>query len=253
MSTTTLIAASLVGIHGRWSAKNVRVSSRLTPLNGRLKENQNSASETRSVECGPNAVLVDQPRDRRGEHQRDRRRRDQQQEDLAHAVARDPAQAVAVLAGGEPAERREQHGGQRHAEHALGQHVDPNAASIARGAWSDTSEPRVALMTRSKLMIPRPSVTGTSNRSTCPTRGSRQSISKRRRKPRRASTGNASANCTTVPISTADRVRVELVGTVEQRLEPDQQADDDDVPGQRREGRHREVVVGVEDPDAPGR
>jgi hypothetical protein len=50
MSTTTLMAASLVGIHGRWSAKNVRLSSRLTPAKGRLKANQNSALDTRSVE-----------------------------------------------------------------------------------------------------------------------------------------------------------------------------------------------------------
>ena len=43
MSTTMLIAASPVGIHGRLTAKNVRVSSRFMPPNGRLHANQNSA------------------------------------------------------------------------------------------------------------------------------------------------------------------------------------------------------------------
>jgi len=47
----------------------------------------------------------------------------------------------------------------------------------------------------------------------------------------------------------SDRVGVELGVAVEQRLQPDQQHDDHDVPHQRRDGRDREVVVGVEDPD----
>ena len=51
MSTTMFIAARRVGIHGRCTAKNVRVSSRLSPPKGRLKANQNSAIETSSVEC----------------------------------------------------------------------------------------------------------------------------------------------------------------------------------------------------------
>ena len=36
--------ASAVGSHGRWSEKNVRVSSRFAPENGSENENQNSAS-----------------------------------------------------------------------------------------------------------------------------------------------------------------------------------------------------------------
>ena len=47
----------------------------------------------------------------------------------------------------------------------------------------------------------------------------------------------------------ADRVRVELVVALEQRVEQDDPADDHDVPHQRGERRDREVVVGVEDPD----
>ena len=48
-----LPTASAVGSHGRWSEKKVRVSSRFTPANGRLNENQKSAVETSSVECAP--------------------------------------------------------------------------------------------------------------------------------------------------------------------------------------------------------
>ena len=50
MSTTMLTVASLVGIHGRRTAKNVRVSSRLAPANGRLIANQTSAIDVRWVE-----------------------------------------------------------------------------------------------------------------------------------------------------------------------------------------------------------
>ena len=46
-----------------------------------------------------------------------------------------------------------------------------------------------------------------------------------------------------------DRVRVDLVGAMEQRLERDQPHDDHEVPDHRRDRRDREVVVGVEDPD----
>ena len=41
--------------HGRWSEKNVRVSSRLAPEKGSENENQNSASATSSVEPAPNS------------------------------------------------------------------------------------------------------------------------------------------------------------------------------------------------------
>ena len=58
-ATTTLSSRvappSAVGIQGRCSEKNVRVSSRLAPAKGRLKENQNSASATASVEAPPNS------------------------------------------------------------------------------------------------------------------------------------------------------------------------------------------------------
>jgi hypothetical protein len=46
---------SRVTSHGRWRLKNVRVSRRFTPLKGRLKENQNNAVETRSVDSASNS------------------------------------------------------------------------------------------------------------------------------------------------------------------------------------------------------
>jgi hypothetical protein len=55
MLTTRFATDSRVTIHGRWRLKNVRVSSRLMPLNGRLNENQNSAVETWCVDEAPNA------------------------------------------------------------------------------------------------------------------------------------------------------------------------------------------------------
>ena len=66
---------------------------------------------------------------------------------------------------------------------------------------------------------------------------------------RGAASAGTSSSCTIVPASDADRVGVELVGAVEVRLERDEQADDHEVPDERRERRDREVVVGVEDPD----
>ena len=100
MSTTMLIAASLVGIHGRWSAKKVRVSSRLSPAKGRLKANQNSAERDQVRRAGAEvAVLEDEPGDRRGEHDHQRRRRDQQQVDLAHPVAERAAHLAGVARG----------------------------------------------------------------------------------------------------------------------------------------------------------
>ena len=80
-------------------AKNVRVSSRLTPLNGRLKENQNSASDDEVGRVrAERAALVDQARDRLGEHERERRRRDQQQEIWRMPVPISSRSAVDVAA-----------------------------------------------------------------------------------------------------------------------------------------------------------
>ena len=55
MLIASVTPASAVGVHGRWRLKKVRVSSRLKPLKGRLKQNQNSASATWSVDCASNS------------------------------------------------------------------------------------------------------------------------------------------------------------------------------------------------------
>ena len=76
------------------------------------------------------------------------------------------------------------------------------AASIARGASSETSEPSVELISTLKLMSPRPIVTGSIRRSTWRTFGSPKANDTSRRKPRRRRIGSAIANWTTVPTST---------------------------------------------------
>ena len=45
----------MVGTHGFWSEKNVRVSSRFQPENGRLKANQNSACAVSLVDSALNS------------------------------------------------------------------------------------------------------------------------------------------------------------------------------------------------------
>ena len=75
--------------------------------------------------CGAErAALVDEPRDRLGQHGHQHRAGDQQQADLAHAVAHRAAQVVARAARGEARQRREQDRGDRDLEQPLGQLVD---------------------------------------------------------------------------------------------------------------------------------
>ena len=94
MLTSSDRPASAVGNHGRWSEKNVRVSSRLAPLNGSEKLNQNSASAHLVGRGGAELpALVDEPGQRLGQHGGEERGGDQQQRDLADAVAAGGAQA----------------------------------------------------------------------------------------------------------------------------------------------------------------
>ena len=124
MSTTMFIAARPVGIQGRWSAKKVRVSSRLSPPKGRLTANQNSAIEIRCVECGVEVpVLVDQPHDRCASTIRNAAAGISSRLIWRMPIA--SARRIASRRGAPPAaERREQHGRDGDAEHALRQHVD---------------------------------------------------------------------------------------------------------------------------------
>ena len=77
-----------------------------------------------------------------------------------------------------------------------------NAASIARGAPAETSVPSVESISRSKLISPRPIVTGSISRRTCITRGSRKSNASSIWNPSRRSGGIAMLNWTIVPAST---------------------------------------------------
>ena len=76
------------------------------------------------------------------------------------------------------------------------------AASMARGAWSETSEPSDELMSRSKLMTPRPMVTGSISLKMRPTRGSRGLKCQSKRKPTRGRTGTDMTSWMIVPSST---------------------------------------------------
>ena len=124
-----------------------------------------------------------------------------------------------------------------------------NAASIARGTASETVEPSAELMNRLKLMRPRLSVIGSISASTWRTRGSLEVDLQLEDEAEPAQHRQAHDELHERPGEHADRVGVHLVRALEVRLERDEQADDHDVPDQRRERRDREVVVGVEDPD----
>ena len=230
----------------------MRVSSRFAPANGSENENQNSASDTASVDAGVElAALVDEPRDRLREHERRRRGRDQQQRDLPHAGAARAAQAVEVAAGGEAADSAGNSTVATATENiALREHVDAERASIARGASSVTSEPSDRV--DQQVEVDQPEADRHRQHQPQDLADARVAPVRRRScswKPTRRSTGRHITSCTTVPGEHADRVRVELVRALEQRLQRDQHDDDHEVPDQRRDRRDREVVVGVEDPD----
>jgi len=95
------------------------------PPKGRLKANQKSAIATKMRRVRVEVpALEDQPRDRRRQHDHEGRRGDQQQVDLAHALP-----TVRRIPAGSRREARrlsvgKQHRRHRHAEDALGQHVD---------------------------------------------------------------------------------------------------------------------------------
>ena len=125
-SPTRLTPASAVVAQGCWRLKKVRENSRLTPWNGSEIDHHTSASVTRSVASGAElAALVDQPRDRLGQHRHQHRAGDQQQADLPHAVGHRPAQVVGGPARGEAGQRGEQDRGDRDREQPLRQLVDP--------------------------------------------------------------------------------------------------------------------------------
>ena len=124
-----------------------------------------------------------------------------------------------------------------------------NALSIAAGAWSETRLPKKLLISRLKLIRPRLIVTGSISSSTRRTPGWRHSKLQLNLNGvlRRSQAGISS--CTRVPARIADRVGVDPVLALEQRLDEDQHGDDRQVPEQRRDREGAEAVVAVEDAD----
>ena len=124
-----------------------------------------------------------------------------------------------------------------------------NALSIAAGAWSLTRLPKKLLISRLKLIRPRLIVTGSISSRTRRTPGLRQSKLKLNLNGvlRRSQAGISS--WTRVPTRIADRVGVDPVLAVEERLEDDEHDDDRQVPEQRRDREGAEAVVAVEDAD----
>jgi hypothetical protein len=77
------------------------------------------------------------------------------------------------------------------------------AASIARGAWSETLEPTAVLISREMLITPVANEIGSIRRSTRLTRGSRRLMFTVSPKPSFRSRGSVIRNWATVPARTA--------------------------------------------------
>ncbi len=97
-------------------------------------------------------------------------------------------------------------------------------------------------------MTPSPMVTGSISLSTRTTPGSRRLKCTFRRKSIRPKHRHDHRELDDRAEQHADRVGVDLVVALEELAQPDQRADDHEIPDERRDRRDREVVVGVEDP-----
>ena len=128
-----------------------------------------------------------------------------------------------------------------------------NALSIAAGASSVISVPKMLLIDRLKLISPRPIVTGNISLSTRITRSSRQLNERVSRKPGSAQPRQRQQELDDGPDQDADRVGVDAVVALELRRQDDQRRDDREVPEQRRDRTRPEVVEAVEDPDDQAR
>ena len=158
-----------------------------------------------------------------------------------------------VTASREPRKRREEHGRDRDREDPLREHVDAEGGvdrSAARAAGSISRDANSVSTTALKLIRPRPSVTGSMSTNTCFTAGSRQSRTTRSRPSRPRSHGTGSSTWMTVADQDRDGVDVELcVDGLRLRHAEDEPGDDREVPRDRRQGGHRELLVAVQDPD----
>ena len=123
-----------------------------------------------------------------------------------------------------------------------------NASSIARGASSDTSEPIAELSSRSTLIRPEPDADRQHEPQHLADAGvAHEADPHRVAEPvqRRQHISELHERAGEHP----DGVRVEALGALEQRRQDDERGDDHQVPHERRDGRDREVLVRVEDPD----
>ena len=104
------------------------------------------------------------------------------------------------------------------------------------------------------LISPSVSVTGSISTKNRLTAGSRQSKTGRSLPSRPRSHGTGRSSCTGAAESVAIAYTTSSVGlSLDERDEDEEPADDHDVPGDRRERRDRELVVGVQDPDDDSR
>ena len=126
----------------------MRVSNRFTPANGSENANQKSAVRhelcLRGVEL---AALVDQLGDGVASTSDRGSGRDQQQEDAAACRCRPSAAARSGPRARPGGKRREEHGRDRDAEHALRQHVDAERLVDRARVPVRDGVPKIELMT----------------------------------------------------------------------------------------------------------
>ena len=193
-------------------------------------------------------VLVEQPHDGRRERCADGGGGDEQEGDLAQALADERAEAGPVAIGGAPRERREEHRCDCHREHALRQHVD--AERLVDGGGTELlvdagREPGVDEQVevdqpeteRDRQHEREDALHGLVARVAEPAHAPQ---APQRRIRDRELDGRAEQD--------ADGVGVEaLVGGVQERQAERERAHDHDVPGHGRDGREEELVERVQD------
>ena len=123
------------------------------------------------------------------------------------------------------------------------------ALSIAAGACSETRLPKKLLISWLKLIRPRLIVTGSISSRTRRTPGWRQSKLEAEAEGRVAQVPGRDQQLDQGADQDPDRVGVDPVLAVEERLEDDEDEDDRQVPEQRRDREGAEAVVAVEDAD----
>ena len=203
----------------------------------------------------PGAALEEDADDRLGEHGADDRRRREQEHDLPEAQRDGGAKARHVTARGQPREGREEHRRHGHREHPLRQHVDEEG-----------------LLDRRRRQVAVDQAAGEEGVDECVDVDQAQAERHRQHQLEDTPDGRVApvdqhAQALVAAVETAqpghgqedlDECRGENRGRVDVQLsaprmrlrDADRQAGDDrQVPEHRRERRHREVVVAVQDSD----